>query len=258
MQNLMPPVVPEPLATVGLTLANRRWVGGPPIVPSRDEGLPLGERWTQYYGPNTVRRLSGGILSGQRLGQAVPPWRVFQVQHPPNVSVDDFYQNAHNLQAERLSAQRSGQPFDQEPAYQRMQRLSHFMGQMRAGIRGMDPEQRDRYERFAIGLARFANGQPSLSDYPNPLSSESGTSLGQDRIFPAQAGHSTMRTLGEVSRDVTLTLGREATAPRPQRQPTQTFADYQLHLQRWQQQRETAQRLLQELQQPERRMPSRR
>jgi len=175
IEQVTPPLAPEPLRTAFNVARNRSWTGAP-IVPGRAQHRSESEQWLRYRVPYILEQLTGGLTSPGRY-RFNPFARAY---FAPNLSVDRFHEELQGLESRRLSARDAGRAFPDQGRYQFLQTLRPLIQDAGAAIRGgtighgarqvtvppATQEQAAAIERFRTGLARLAMGERPLQDNP--------------------------------------------------------------------------------------------
>jgi hypothetical protein len=152
MQAAAPPVPLPPIVSTAWELqGNADWRGSP-IVPNRDQHLPFGERFWNYYLPHAGRGLTGGLTetavnaagavgnlamgdfgaAGDRLERLSPIRDV----GTPSETVNRLFDRLNDLEGQRISASRRGQPFEQEQEYRQLARAAERIRKLAMAARG--------------------------------------------------------------------------------------------------------------------------
>lgn len=110
-------------------------------------------------------------------GQPIEPrevWPIsaFSLRTDYTKSPDEFYDRLAAVQQERGSLQAKGEMVSEglEREHDRLSSLSGLMGDIRQLVPDVrNRNERFKYERYLVGLGRFALRRPELDRYPNPL-----------------------------------------------------------------------------------------
>lgn len=120
---VMPPMVPPPVALAWQMRGNENW-SGKPIVPEREQNMPLAHRITRYHVPYALQQLTGGRGEFSMRGAGLVP--ISEVRNATR-QIDDYYGRMKELDAMRLYARRNNSRFDEEAEYSRMHAIEREM-----------------------------------------------------------------------------------------------------------------------------------
>lgn len=134
---LAPPVPLPPLANVPWQIqGNKDWMGRD-IVPKKDEGLPASHNFFEHQLPYAAGQLTGGRGELSMRGLGLNP---FGEVKDLNRSVNEFYNQLHDLEGQRKLATRKGARFTDEGQYRRLKQVESSLQRLMKALKTASPE----------------------------------------------------------------------------------------------------------------------